>query len=110
MLWPSSSVQYTLAPLFVAMLTKTPVSASFLVVLIILSLEQALASPGMAAACTIIFSSLGIEVGYVGIFAAYSVFYRNAEAVFDVIYQMLEQIESASLLGKIEMAVLQKEQ
>ena len=106
MLWPCSPIKYTIAAIFAATLAGVPVSVSFLLVLIIIVVELALASPGFAAGCSIIFPALGISVEYVGIFTAYNVFVRNAGAAFDTSYQMLEQIEVAKVMKKIEVNTL----
>ena len=102
MLWPTSPVKFILASFSAAMMTGTPVSLSFLLILFIVVIELSLASPGFAAGCTIIFPSLGISAELAGIFTAYNVLISNAGAAFDITYQMLEQIQAANVLNKID--------
>lgn len=101
MLSPSNAISFPMAALFIADLTGTPVSVSFLMVLLILVVELCLASPGFVVGCSIIFPSLGMSADYVGIISAYGVFTRNVAAAFNASYRMLEQIEAAKTMNKL---------
>ena len=106
LLAPASTISFALAPFMVAKLTETPVSLTFLLVLLVLLIELSLASPGLSAGWTIILSSLGMSAEYVGVFSAYSVFIKNAAAGFGISYRLLEEIEAACLMDKIDKEIL----
>lgn len=90
MLAPIAPIYYVLAPFFIAELTGTPVSISFLFVLLILCVQLSLAYPGSTAGNTIIFNALGLPADYVGLFSAYSVFIKNAAAAFGILFRLME--------------------
>ncbi len=102
MLAPGQTVVLTLAPFLVAEMTDMRVSLGFLLVLVILSVELSVASPGLTAGWTIMFSSLGMPTDYVGFFSAYGVFIKNFNAAFGVAYRMLEQTEAAYVMDAID--------
>lgn len=103
MLSPIGPVYYVLAPFFVAEITGTPISVSFLFVLLLLSVQLSLAYPGIIAGDTIIFNALSLPTDYVGMFSAYSVFIKNASAAFGITFRMLEITESAYVTDNIDL-------
>lgn len=109
MLSPSSSIVLTLAPFLVAEMSGMHISLGFLLVLVILSVELSMASPGLTAGWTIVFSSLGMSTDYVGFFSAYGVFLRNVNAAFGVTYRMLEQTEAAYVMDAVDEEKMREE-
>lgn len=101
MLLPSTTVGFVLSTLFIADVTGTPVTPSFLLVLVILTVQLSLASPGLTPGTTVIVQSLGMPADYVGAFSAYRIFTKNAAAAFNTAYRMLEQLEAASVTGNL---------
>ena len=102
MLSPATTIVLTLAPFLVAEMSGMHISLGFLLVLVILAVELSMASPGLTAAWTIMFSSLGMSTDYVGFFSAYGVFVKNFTAAFGVTYRMLEQTEAAYVMDAID--------
>lgn len=103
MLSPIGPIYYVLAPFFVAEITGTPVSIRFMFILLILSVQLAMAYPGIIAGNTIIFNALGLSTDYVGMFTAYSVFIKNASAAYGITYRLLEITEAAYRTDNIDM-------
>ena len=103
MLAPIGPVYYVLAPFFVAEITGTPVSISFLFILLLLSVQLSMAYPGIVAGNTIIFNALGLSTDYVGIFSAYSVFIKNASAAYGILFRELEITETAYSTENIDI-------
>ena len=85
------------------------VSSEFLLVLFLLTMQLALASPGMIPGITILLKALGLPMGFVGLFSAYNVFVMNANVAFCVFFQVLEQLEAAIELKQIDSSFLHKE-
>ena len=80
----------------------TAISVPFLVVLIILTLELSIASPGTTSSWAIMLASLGMPTSYVGMFAAYRMLTANYEAACTTVYSVLEQVEAAKKMDAIE--------
>lgn len=95
MLKPSSTMTFVLGSFFVAEITGTPASLSFLVILLILTVQLSLASPGLTPGLALLFEALSLPAEYVGLFSAYGVFIRNAASAFGITYRVLEGIEAA---------------
>ncbi|MBR4574304.1 MAG: cation:dicarboxylase symporter family transporter [Lachnospiraceae bacterium] len=102
MLSPKTTVNVVIAVFMMAVITGTPVSPIFLVVLIIVTLELSIASPGTASAWTIIFGTFGMPTSYVGLFTAYRLLTVNYSAACTQAYYMLEEVEAAHKLGAIK--------
>ncbi len=71
MLSPKTTVNLVIATFMMASIAGVPVSSSFLLVMVIVTLELSLASPGAASAWTILFETLSLPTDYVGLFVAY---------------------------------------
>ena len=109
MLDTTCTMFFVLAPFLIAEITGTPVSVSFLVVLILLSVELSMASPGLTAGYMIIFQALGMSVEYVGMFSAFSVVTRNCSAACCTAYRIFEHIEMAWMTENIDMSYFDRE-
>ena len=108
MLDPSLTISFVLAPFLVADITGTPVSFSFLLILMLLAVELSMASPGLTAGYTLIFQSLGMSADYVGMFSVFSIVIKNCAAACGAAYKILEHIESAYVTEHIDMSVFNK--
>jgi L-cystine uptake protein TcyP (sodium:dicarboxylate symporter family) len=86
----------------VAELAGVSVSLSFLLVLILVTLELSIASPGTTSAWTIMFSTLSLPVSYVGLFTVYRMFTANYGTACTEAYDMLEELEAAYKLDGIK--------
>ena len=64
-----------------------------------MTLELSLASPGTTSAWTIVFESLALPTGYVGLLTAYRLFVENYSAASTVTYNMMEEYETAYKLN-----------
>ena len=104
MLDPTLTISLVLAPFLVADITGTPVTISFMLILMLLSVELSMASPGLTAGYTVIFQSLGMSAEYVGMFSAFSVVIKNCAAACSSAYKMLEHIEVAYVTNNIDMS------
>ena len=104
MLDPTQTISFVLAPFLVAEITGTPVSISFMLILMLLAVELSMASPGLTAGYTVIFQSLGMSAEYVGMFSAFSVVIKNCAAACGAAYKMLEHIEAAYITGNIDIS------
>ena len=105
MLSSKTTVNVVVAAFMMAAITGTPVSHTFLAILIIVTLELSIASPGTASAWTIIFGTLGMPTSYVGLFTAYRLLTVNYSAACTEAYYILEEIEAAHKLGGVEQAL-----
>lgn len=101
MLSPKTTVNVVVATFMTAAMTGTPLSPTFLVVLIIVTLELSIASPDTASAWTIVFGTFGMSTGYVGLFTAYRLLTLNYSAACTEAYYILEEVEAAHKLGGI---------
>lgn len=108
MLAPAGLIYYVLAPFFIAEITGTPVSIPFLFILLLMSVQLALAYPGITAGNTIIFNALGLPVEYVGMFSVYSVFIKNASAAYGILFRSLEVTAVAYKTENIDLQQLCK--
>ena len=102
MLSPKTTINVVIATLMVAELAGVSVSLSFLLVLILVTLELSIASPGTTSAWTIMFSTLSLPVSYVGLFTVYRMFTANYGTACTEAYDMLEELEAAYKLGGIK--------
>lgn len=94
-----TAINVIIATFMVAELADVPISTSFLLALIIMTLELSLASPGTTSAWTIVFESLALPTGYVGLLTAYRLFVENYSAASTVTYNMMEEYEAAYKLN-----------
>ena len=98
MLSPKTTVNLVVAAFMMAEILNVPVSGSFFLVLIILTMELSLASPGVASAWVILLESLAMPVSYVGLFTAYRVLTAGYSAACTQAYVMFEELEAACKL------------
>lgn len=98
LLSPKTTVNVIIATFMVAELTGIEISNSFVLVLILVTLELSLASPGTTAAWAIMFETLSMPTAYVGFFTLYRVFTNNFNAACTEAYCMLEEVEAAHKL------------
>lgn len=102
MLSPKTAINVVIASFMVAELCGMAISVSFLLVLILITLELSIASPGTTSAWAIVFVALSMPVSYVGIFAAYRLLTENYSAACTEAYSILEEVEAAHKLGSIK--------
>ena len=104
----TESVIYLIIPSFlISKYTGTPITTSFILTLVILTLELSLASPGTQNAWVILFASLMLPAHYVGIFAVYKMLTSNYTSACNMFYSVLEQIQISSALGEVDRARLE---
>ena len=99
MLSPKTTIYLVIATLMVAEMTGMAVTTSFLLVLIIVTLELSIASPGTTSAWTIMFETLGMPTSYVGLFTVYRMFTINYGTACSMTYNILEELEAAHKLN-----------
>ena len=102
MLSPKTAVNVVIAAFMAAQLESIPVSSSFLIVLVIITLELSIASPGIPAACMVMLKTVGLPVEYVGLFTTYRLLTDNYGSACSCTYDVLEEYEIAHKLGAIE--------
>ena len=102
MLSPKTAVNVVVTAFVVAQLEGVPVSASFLMVMVIMAVELAVASPGIPAACTVMLRSLGLPIDYVGLITTYRLLTDNYGSASSVTYNLFEQVEAAHKMGEID--------
>lgn len=74
---PCSPIGCVLACFMAAEFAGAAVSLEFLLILFILTVQLSMAYPGLIPSITILFKSLGLPMGYIGMFSAYNVFLKN---------------------------------
>ena len=95
-------VPLTIPPFLISKYTGMPITLSFLLVLVILTLELSIASPGIQSAWVILFASLTLPPEYVGIFAVYKILTTNYGSACSMLYAALEQIEVSHVMGELD--------
>lgn len=99
MLGLKTTVYLILGTLMAAELGGTALTTSFLIIMLFVTLELSLASPGTTSAWAIMFEILGMSTDYVGLFAVYRTFTDNYTTAATIAYSMMEQTEAAYRLG-----------
>ena len=99
MLSIKTTVYLILGTLMAAQMSGVGITASFMFVLILVTLELSLASPGAAACWTIMFEVLGMSTDYVGLFSVYRAFTENYCTAGTMAYSMFELLEASHKLG-----------
>lgn len=94
-----TTVYLILGTLLAAEFGGTALTTSFLFIMLFVTLELSLASPGTTSSWTIMFEILGMSTDYVGLFAVYRTFTDNFSTAATITYSMLEQVEAAHKLG-----------
>ena len=102
MLSVKTTVHLIIPPFLILKYTGMPITSSFLLVLIILTLEMSFASPGINSAWVILFASLALPSDYVGIFAVYKMLTTNYGSACGMLYSSLEQIEFSVAMGELD--------
>lgn len=102
MLSVKTTVHMIIPPFLILKYTGMPITSSFLLVLIILTLELSFASPGISSAWVILFASLTLPPDYVGIFTVYKMLTTNYGSACSMLYSSLEQIEFSDMIGKLD--------
>ena len=105
MLSVKTTVHLIIPPFLILKYTAMPITSSFLLVLIILTLEMSFASPGINSAWVILFASLALPSEYVGIFAVYKMLTTNFGSACSMLYSALEQIELSDAMGEMDKTV-----
>ncbi len=102
MLSVKTTVHLIIPPFLILKYTGMPITSSFLLVLVILTLEMSFASPGINSAWVILFASLTLPSDYVGIFAVYKMLTTNYGSACSMLYSALEQIEFSDAMGEMD--------
>ena len=102
MLSPKTTINVVIAAFMVAEMTGVAVTTSFLLVLILVTLELSMASPGTTSAWAIMFETLSMSTAYVGLFTVYRMLTANFGAACTEAYVMMEEVEAAYKLGGAE--------
>lgn len=82
------------------------ITPSFILILVIVTFELSMASPGVINAMTTLFGILGISTDLVGIFIIYRVFTINYMTACTMTYNMFEELEAAHKLGGMKEEAL----
>ena len=102
MLSPKTTINVVIATFMVAELTGVAISTSFLFVLILVTLELSIASPGTTSSWAIVFSTLMLPTDYVGLFTVYRLLAENFGAACTEAYVVLEEVEAAYKLDGLK--------
>lgn len=102
MLSPKTTVNVVIAAFMVAEMTGMAITTSFLVVLVLVTLELSIASPETTSAWTIMFETLSMPTGYVGLFTVYRMLTNNFNAGCTEAYSLYEEVEAAYKLGGVD--------
>ncbi len=100
-----TTVNVVLGVIMMSQLMGSPISLSFLIVLVILTTEMSLASPGTVGSWVIAFEAFSMPAGQVGLLSTYRMLTANFATGVVMAYQMLEEVEAAYKLdGRIPSA------
>ena len=102
MLSPKTTINVVIATFMVAQMTGIAITTSFILVLILVTLELSMASPGTTSAWAIMFETLSMPTSYVGLFTVYRMLTNNYCAACTEAYYMFEEVEAAYKLDGIE--------
>ncbi len=102
MLSPKTTINVVIATFMVAEMTGIAVDNSFILALILVTLELSVASPGTTGAWAIMFKTLSMPTSYVGYFTVYRILTNNYTNGCAEAYYMLEEFEAAHKLGGID--------
>lgn len=97
-----TAVNVILATMMMVEILGLRFSLSFLFVLVILTVEMALASPGTIGSWVIAFEAFSIPSSYIGLFSTYRILAVNYATAVVMAFSMLEQVEAAYKMGDIE--------
>ena len=99
MLGTKTALYVITATLMTAELTGMAMTNSFLLVLVLVTMELSLANPGATSAWTTMFAVLGMSTDYVGLFTTFRVLTDNYCTGVTEAHSMMEQYEAAYRLG-----------
>ena len=102
MLCLKSTVNVVAACIMMTQIMGMPISTTFLFVLLILTFEMTIASPGTVSSWVIAFEALSLPTSYVGLFSTYRILYNNYSSAAVVAYSLCEELEAAKAMGMIE--------
>ena len=94
------------AAMLAAEMCGVSINPSFILILLVVTFELSLASPGVINAMTTLFGILGISTDLVGIFVIYRVFTINYMTACTMTYNMFEELEAAHRLGGMKKEAL----
>ncbi len=97
-----TAVNVITATVMMAEMMEVRISLSFLIVLIILTTEMSLASPGTVGSWVIAFEAFSFPNSYVGLFSIYRLLTANYATGAVIAYGMLEQVEAAYRMGGLD--------
>lgn len=109
MLNPRVALNFIIPPILILKYTDTPISLTFLVVLIFVVLELSLADPGTTGGWSVLFATFGLPSDFVGMFMAFKLFTANYNAAYGALQIGLEAIEAAHKFDAIDMSYLRPE-
>ena len=99
LLKPSTTISLVLASFFISDITGSSLDVTSLLTMIVSVILLSMASMGTITGTTIILETFNISTHMVGIFSTLEIFTGNAGAVFDTMYRMLEQLNTAYAAG-----------
>ena len=102
MLALQTTVNVILATVLMTEMIGMPLSITFFFVLMFLTLEMSLASPGTTASWVIAFEAFSMPTSYVGLFSTYRCLTINYSVAAVLAYNMFEQVEVANRMGALE--------
>lgn len=106
---PRVAIMLVIPPFLILKYTGMPISAAFLLVLVIMVLELSIACPGTMASWTILFAALGFPSDYVGMFMVYKLACANYSSAYGALQSSLEHIEAADKFDAIDLDKLREE-
>ena len=102
MLGIKTTVNVIIATFMMTEILGIPISLSFLFMLIILTMELSLASPGSTGSWLIVFEAFSIPSSNVGLFSTYKLFTDNYATGVVEAYDIFEQYEAAYKMNALE--------
>ncbi len=109
MLNPTTAVTCVASAFCAAKMSGVSVSVPFLVVLLLLSVQVSIASPGLTSSLVIIFGQLGLSPDYVGIFTTCKIVTRKIAALFSAYSALLEELNVAFREKAVDESILSAE-
>lgn len=106
MLNPTTAVTCVASAFCAAKMSGVSVSVPFLVVLLLLSVQVSIASPGLTSSLVIIFGQLGLSTDYVGIFTTCKIVTGKIAALFSAYSALLEELNVAFREKAVDESIL----
>ena len=101
MLSPQTTIYVIVGAFMGARLGNIPISISFLAVLLLITMELSVASPGAPAACMVMLKTIGLPAEYAGLLTIYRLFTDNFGTACSCSYSILEEYELAFKLKEV---------